>query len=59
MTPGEASLEMMKYTVTAIRDAEIWMERLPRLASQARCLRGSRGEASEAAAALRDLPRER
>lgn len=58
MSPAEASMELMKYTVTAIRDAEIWMERLPRLASQARCVRGSRGEATEAAAALRELARQ-
>lgn len=55
MTAGEATMELMQYTVTALRDGAVWMDRLPRLAAHARCVRGTRGEAEEAAAALRDL----
>ncbi len=52
ITPGQATLELFANTVSAQIAPALAMDRLPRVAERALCLKGERGEAPEAA---RDL----
>ncbi len=55
LSPGRAALEVLKNAVPARRSPERVIERLASLTSQARLIKGRRGEAREAASRVLEL----